>query len=134
VHHQYQQHRRQNCRRYQRSTIPAANLPLVSRTPAANFATIFASVVDTGKRFATGVNDAGGKLPPVSATPAQIATGVINTCGEQREQLSDCCQLKMNLKKNISLYANSTTQWCQKEIIQIFLIEDFLHPELPISP
>jgi hypothetical protein len=44
----------------------------------ANFATIFASVVDTGGKFATGVNDAsgtgvndaGGKLPPLSTTPA----------------------------------------------------------------
>jgi len=43
------------------------------------FATSFASVVDTGgkfatsvvdtsRKFATGVNDAGGKLPPVSTT------------------------------------------------------------------
>jgi len=58
-----------------------ANLPPVSATPAANFYTIFASVVDTGGKFATGfndtggkfatgVNDAGGKLPPVSTTPA----------------------------------------------------------------
>ncbi len=37
------------------------NLPLVSTTPAANFATSFASVVDTGDKFATGVNDTGGK-------------------------------------------------------------------------
>jgi hypothetical protein len=55
--------------------------PPVSTTPVANFSTIFASVVDTGGKFATGVNDtgckfatgvndAGGKLPPVSATPA----------------------------------------------------------------
>ncbi len=36
----------------------------------ANFSTIFASVVDTGGKFATGVNYAGGKLPPVSMTPA----------------------------------------------------------------
>ncbi len=46
----------------------------------ANFATSFASVVDTGGKFATGVNDAGskfaagvkdtgGNLPPVSTTP-----------------------------------------------------------------
>jgi hypothetical protein len=58
-----------------------ANLPPVSATPAANFYTIFASVVYTGGKFATGVNntsgkfatgvnDAGGKLPPVSTTPA----------------------------------------------------------------
>jgi hypothetical protein len=49
----------------------------VSRTPAANFATRFASVVDTGGKFTTGINDTGGKfaagfndtggnLPPVS--------------------------------------------------------------------
>ncbi len=54
---------------------PAANLPLVSRTLAANFATSFASVVDhqsqqhqwqfstdindTSGKFATGVNDTG---------------------------------------------------------------------------
>ncbi len=31
--------------------------------------TCFASVVDTGGKFATGVNDVGGKLPPVSTTP-----------------------------------------------------------------
>jgi hypothetical protein len=35
--------------------------PPVSTTPAANFSTIFASVVDTGGKFATGVNDSGGK-------------------------------------------------------------------------
>jgi hypothetical protein len=51
------------------STTPVANLPPVSVTPVANFSTIFASVVDTGGKFATGVNDTGGKLPPVSATP-----------------------------------------------------------------
>ncbi len=39
-----------------------AKLPPVSTTQAANFSTIFASVI--------GVNDAGGKLPPVSMTPA----------------------------------------------------------------
>jgi hypothetical protein len=30
----------------------------------------FTSVVDTGGKFATGVSDTGGKLPPVSTTPA----------------------------------------------------------------
>jgi hypothetical protein len=55
--------------------------PPVSTTPVANFSTIFASNVDTGGKFAAGVNDtggkfatsvndAGGKLPPVSTTPA----------------------------------------------------------------
>jgi hypothetical protein len=46
------------------STTPVANLPPVSKTPvsatpAANFYTIFASVVDTGGKFATGINDTG---------------------------------------------------------------------------
>ncbi len=52
------------------STTPVANWPPVSTTPAANFATSFTSVVDTGGKFATGVNNAGGKLPPVSTTSA----------------------------------------------------------------
>jgi hypothetical protein len=34
----------------------------VSTTPAANFATSFASVVDTGGKFATDVNDTNGKF------------------------------------------------------------------------
>jgi hypothetical protein len=38
----------------------------------ANCATNFASVVDTGGKFAAGINDAGGNLPPVSTTPAAI--------------------------------------------------------------
>jgi hypothetical protein len=63
------------------SLTPVANSPPVSTTTAANFATSFSSVVDTGGKFATGVNntsskfaagvnDTGGKLPPVSTTPA----------------------------------------------------------------
>jgi hypothetical protein len=35
-------------------------------TPTANFST---SVVDTCGKFATGVSDDGGKLPPTSMTP-----------------------------------------------------------------
>jgi hypothetical protein len=41
--------------------ITVANLPSVSTIPAANLATSFASVVDTGGQFAIGVNDTGGK-------------------------------------------------------------------------
>ena len=37
----------------------------------ANFSTIFASVVDTGGKFAAGVNDTGG----------EFATGVVDTGG-----------------------------------------------------
>jgi hypothetical protein len=53
--------------RYQRTggkfatTTPAAKFPPVSTTPAANFAASFACVVDTGGKFATDVNDTGGK-------------------------------------------------------------------------
>jgi hypothetical protein len=36
--------------------------PLVSTTPVANFANSFASVVDTGGKFAICVNDTGGKF------------------------------------------------------------------------
>jgi hypothetical protein len=39
------------------STTPVANLPLVSTTPAANFATDTVGVVDTGGKFAAGVNN-----------------------------------------------------------------------------
>jgi hypothetical protein len=45
----------------------------VSTTPAANFATSFSSVVDTGGKFATGVNDTCGKF----------ATGVSDIGGKQ---------------------------------------------------
>jgi hypothetical protein len=80
-------------------------------TPAANFATSFSSVVDTGgkfatgvndtsSKFATGINDTGGKLPPVSTTPAanchryqrhrrQIATGINDTGGKFATGVSD---------------------------------------------
>ncbi len=44
-----------------------------------------------------------------------------------RTSIKLCWQLKMNLKKNIYLYANSTTQRCPKENKEIFLIEDFFH-------
>jgi hypothetical protein len=46
----------------------AAKLPPVSMTPAANFATSFASVVDTGSN-----------LPPVLTTPA-ANFGTISSC------------------------------------------------------
>ncbi len=48
-------------------------LPPVSTTPAANFATSFTSVVDTGGKNATGVNDTSGKF----------AAGVNDTGGKQ---------------------------------------------------
>ncbi len=107
----------ENSRRYS-----SQGAPPVSTTPVATFATNFP--YDTGSKFATGVNDTGGK---------------------QWDQLSDCWQLKMNLKKKIYLYANSTTQRSPKEIIKIYLFEVFfplppvstipmVHLELRISP
>jgi hypothetical protein len=44
----------------------------VSTTPAGNFAISFATVVDTGGKFATGVNDTGGIF----------ASGVNDTSGK----------------------------------------------------
>ncbi len=58
----------------------ATTLPPVSTTLVANFPTSFASVVDTGGKFATGVNDTGSKF----------GTGVNDTGGKQWEQLSNC--------------------------------------------
>ncbi len=55
----YQRHRRQICHRFQQHRRQ-------------NFATSFASVVDTGGKFFTGVNDTGGKF----------ATGVNDTGGK----------------------------------------------------
>ncbi len=46
-----------------------SGLPPVLTTPAANFATSFASVVDTDGKFTTGVSDTGGNFPAVSTTP-----------------------------------------------------------------
>ena len=56
----------------------AAKLPPVTTTLAANFYTIFASVVDTGGKFgtggkfATGVNDTGGKCKKSSSIKVLI--------------------------------------------------------------
>jgi hypothetical protein len=81
-----------------------ANFPPVSTTPAANFATSF-SVVDTGGKFATGVNDAG------------------------------CRYLKVNLKAKMYICVTSTIQRCPNKIIKIFLTEDFFHlPPVSTTP
>jgi hypothetical protein len=49
--------------------IVSKGAPPVSATPAANFATSLASVIDTGGKFATGINNTGGNLPLVTTTP-----------------------------------------------------------------
>jgi hypothetical protein len=43
--------------------------PPLSTSPAANFDTSSACVVDTGGKFSTGVNDTGGKFAAESTTP-----------------------------------------------------------------
>ncbi len=92
----------------------------------ANFSTSFANVVDTAGKFATGANDTepAANLPPVSRIP------VCHWCKQHRWQtmgtIINWWQLKINLKKNIYQYANSTTQRCPKEIMNFCLIEDFL--------
>jgi hypothetical protein len=54
--HRFQQHRWQIFPPFSLALlIPVANLPPVSTIPAVNFSTIFASIVDTGGKFATGV-------------------------------------------------------------------------------
>jgi hypothetical protein len=73
----------------------AENLPLVSinGTGSQIFPEIHINGDDTGRKFATGAIDAGGKLPPVSMTLVenchrchrrrrQIATGIIDAGGK----------------------------------------------------
>ncbi len=132
VHHWYQRHQSQNCSWYQRHRrkifppvwlvllIPVANLPPVSKKSAAN-------------------------LPPVSLTL------VANCCWYQRQQRQICHRCCLHrwqtmeeiikllttlneLEKKLSI-CNSTTQRCSKEIIKIFLIEDFFHlPQVSLTP
>jgi hypothetical protein len=83
------------------TTTPVANLPPVSTTLVANFSTIFASVVDTGGKFATGVKIMG--------------------------TISGCRHLKLNLKAKIYINVNSTTRRCPNKIIKSFQLEDFCH-------
>ncbi len=77
-------------------------MPLVATTTVANFSTSFPSVVDTGGKFATGVNDTsgkdtGGNLSPVSTTLGKLVEKLI----------SGCRYLKVNLKAKIYIYDQS---------------------------
>jgi hypothetical protein len=84
-----------------------ANLPLVSTTPAANFATSSPCVVDTGGKVATGVNDAGGNTG--GNTGGKFSAGV-NDAGGKLGTISGCRHLKVNLNAKIYIYVSSTTQ------------------------
>jgi hypothetical protein len=71
--------------------IASPGAPQVSTTPVANFSTIFASIVDTGGKFATGVNDTPGKFATGTKNAGgKFTTGVNDTGGKQWEQLSNC--------------------------------------------
>jgi len=63
------------CEEFASQGAPLASMkPVANLTLGANFATSFASV---------GVNDTGGNFPPVSRTPAgKFATGVNDTGGK----------------------------------------------------
>jgi hypothetical protein len=63
VHHRCQRHRRQIAAGISNT---GGKLPPVSSTPKATFAPSFASVVDTGGKFAAGVVDTGGKFATVT--------------------------------------------------------------------
>ncbi len=76
--------------------------------------------------------------PEVNLTPGIVDTGGNHQCQRYGWQIigtiSDCWHLKMNLKENIYMYVNSTTQRCSKKIIKTFLTEDlFPLPLVPIS-
>ncbi len=78
-------------------------------------------------RCTTGVNDNGGKLPPVSTTPAANLPQASLTQVANNGTISGCRHLKVNLKAKIYIYVSSTTQRWPNKIIKIFLIEDFFH-------
>jgi hypothetical protein len=99
----------------------------------ANFATRSPCVVDTGGKFATGVNDtggifaagingAGGKLPPVSTTP------VANNGNNIRLQTTESELEGKNLYICFLCYPKVTKQ-------NYFLIQDFFHlPPVSTTP
>ncbi len=87
-------------------------------------------------KFAAGINDTSGKLPPVSTSSACV---VGRRCRWYRWQImgtiSGCRHLTVNLKAKIYIYVKSTTQRCPNKIIKNFLLEDFLHlPPVSLTP
>ncbi len=135
VHHRCQRHRRQILPPVPLVLlIPVANLPPVAN----NWNNIRLQIPESeleGK-FAVGVNDAGGKLPPVSTTPAAnlppvSLTPVADNWNNIRLQIPES-ELE---GKNLYLYISSTTQRWPNKIIKIFLIEDFFHlPPVSLTP
>ncbi len=81
----------------------------------ANFAISFASVVDTGGKFANGVNNKGGQFATGINNTRGFATGVNDTGGKHWDQLSDCWQLKMNAKKKFIYIITPLPKGVQKQ-------------------
>jgi hypothetical protein len=104
----------------------------VSTTLAASFATNFTSVVDTGGKFATGVNDI---CRQCQRHLWQIATGINDTSSkfaagvnwQTMGTISGCRYLKVNLKAKMCLKVISSSQRCPNKIIKTFMTEDFFH-------
>jgi hypothetical protein len=88
------------------STTPVANFPPESATPVANFSTIFASVVETGGKFATGVNENQRQIyhlcqrrrwqiaTGINDNGGKFATGVDDTGGKEWQQYQAADTLK----------------------------------------
>jgi hypothetical protein len=74
-----------------------------------------------------GINDTGSKF---ATDAASVVTGVNYTSGKRHQwqlmgTISDCLHLKVNMKKKVYLYVNSTIQRCTNKIFKTFLIGDF---------
>jgi len=81
----------------------------------------------TGGKFARGINDTGSKF---ATDAAGVVTGVNYTSGKRHQwqimgTISDCLHLKVNMKKKVYLYVNSTIQRCPNKIFKTFLFGDF---------
>jgi hypothetical protein len=121
------------------SMTPVANLPLVSTGVTDTGCKFDAGVNYTGGKFSTIINDRWqvllpvplvllvllipvANLPPVSTIlvenlPPVSTTPAANCHRYQQHQgtKSDCCNIKVTLKKKIDLCVNSTTQSCPKK-------------------
>jgi hypothetical protein len=87
---------------------------------------------DTGSKFATGTStfgvDTGGKLTPVSTTRVVNLPVVSNTQVTNNRNNIRLPILKVNLKKKMYQYFNSTTQRCPHKIFKTFLMRrNFLY-------
>jgi hypothetical protein len=130
VHHRCQRHRWQICHRYQRhwqQILPP--VPLVLLTPVANMPTVSTILA--------------ANLPPVSTTSVancyryqRHRRQICHRCQRQiMGTISGCRHLKVNLKAEIYINVNSTTQRCPNKIVKIFLLEDFFHlPPVLLTP